>query len=90
MDLAITKFTVFVFFTAAKGLPAKLANKARIIVAIIPQFPAFQFHIAPSDSNDSHASEKKIPDYLIQLQSMFSATDSVPSVSCSALGFQCS
>lgn len=55
MELAITKFRVFKLFIAAKGLPAKLANKAWIIAAIVPQFPAFQFCIAPSDSNDSHA-----------------------------------
>lgn len=58
MQLAIAKFRVLVLFTAAKGLPAKLANKAWIIMAIVPQFPASQFCIAPSDSNDSHASEK--------------------------------
>lgn len=60
MELAIIKFRVLVFFTAAKGLPAKLANKAWIIGAIIPQLPVFQFYIVPSGSNDSHASEKTI------------------------------
>lgn len=71
MQLAIAKFRVLVLFTAAKGLPAKLANKAWIIMAIVPQFPASQFCIAPSDSNDSHASEKNLPDHMVSCNHYF-------------------
>lgn len=42
----------------ARGLPAKLANKAWMFLTVIPWFQTFQFGIAPSNSSSSVISEK--------------------------------